>query len=226
MTTTILNRDSEIQRGVLQELKWDPRVNETEVGVQVKDGIVTLVGKVNNFAKKQVACEAAHRVSGVLDVVNDLEVHIGSVWAAKSDTEIAQSVRNALVWDAFVPDREIRSTVADGWVTLEGDVGHSFEREDAGRVVSRLHGVRGVTNRIAVKPRSVDADKIRSSIQEALKRQSEREARRIEIRVQDGAVTLHGKVRSWTEKNAIESVASFAPGVSRVDNQLVIDSYS
>jgi osmotically-inducible protein OsmY len=225
MVTTTLRSDAAIQSDVLQELKWDQRVDETDVGVQVKDGIVTLVGTIDSYAKKQAACDAAHRVTGVLDVANDLEVRVSSLWT-KSDAEIAQAVRNALVWDTFVSDEKIKSTVDKGWVTLEGQVDNVYQRESAERVVKHLNGVRGVTDRIVVKPKSVEPAQIRSSIQGALQRQSEREAKGIDIGVNDGVVTLSGKVRSWSEKNAVENAALFAPGVRRIDNQLIVDSFS
>jgi len=225
MGTTLIKTDASIKRDVLQELKWDQRVDETEVGVQVKDGIVTLTGKVDTYAKKVAALDAAHRVPGALDVVNELEVRISLPWS-RSDAEIAQMVRSALVWDAIVPDEKIKSTVAKGRVTLEGEVEYWYQRDDAGRVVSRLNGVRGVSNQLTVRPRIVDATQIRSSIEAALKRQSEREARHIEIGVNDGVVTLSGTVRSWAERKAIEGVALFAPGVRHLDNKLVVDSFS
>jgi osmotically-inducible protein OsmY len=224
MTTTLHKTDAEIKRDVMTELRWDSRVNETEVGVQVQQGIVTLVGKIPTFAEKQAACEAAHRVAGVLDVANDLEVTIRSPWI-KTDAEIAKAVRHALEWDALVPDSRIQSTVASAWVTLQGEVELPAERADAGRVVERLNSVRGVTNNLTVKTLAVDAAKIRSSIEEALKRQIEREAKRIDIRVDGNTVKLSGSVHSWAEKNAIEQVACFSPGVGRVENKLEVKAY-
>jgi osmotically-inducible protein OsmY len=220
-----LKSDAAIKTDVLHELKWDPRVDETDVGVQVKDGIVSLVGTIDSYGKKQAACDAAHRVPGVLDVANDLEVRLTSSWS-KTDAEVAQAVRNALVWDTFVPEDKIKSTVENGRVILEGQVDNVYQRENAERVVQRLNGVRGVINRIIVKPKSVEPAQIRSSIQGALKRQSEREAQRIDIGVNDGVVTLSGKVRSWSEKNAVENAALFAPGVRRLDNKLTVDPFS
>lgn len=224
MTTTTIKTDVDIQRNVLKELQWDPRINRADVGVQVKHGVVALVGVIDSYAKKEAACEAAHRVPGVLDVANDLEVRIPAL-GMKSDADIARAVRHALVWDVFVPDEQIKSTIMNGWVTLEGQVDHAFQREDAKHVVERLNGVSGVTNRLTVKASPVDAAKIRSSIAGALKRQTEREADRIEIHVDGGVVTLAGTVRSWSEKKAVERTASFAPGVSAVQNKLVVDSF-
>jgi osmotically-inducible protein OsmY len=139
--------DAQIQQEVLRELQRDPWVEETEVGVQVANGVVTLTGTVTSGAKRVAAQEAAHRVAGVLDVANDLEVKRAGL-LVRTDTEIAQAVRRALERDVSVPDQRIRSTVTDGWVTLEGTVDFGHEREDAERAVRNLASVRGVTNRI------------------------------------------------------------------------------
>lgn len=139
--------DSQIQQEVLRELKWDTRVEETEVGVTVERGIVTLTGTLASYGKKLAAQEAAHRVFGVLDVANDIQVRVpGNM--ARTDAEIAQALRSALEWDVWVDQERIKSTVSNGWVTLEGDVGLFREREDVERVVRRLTGVRGLTNKI------------------------------------------------------------------------------
>ena len=111
MPTVTMKSDAQIKSDVISELKWDSRVNETEVGVQVRDGIVTLVGTVDVYAKKIAAREAAHRVMGVLDVVDEMQVKVAGI-GARTDTEIARAVREALEWDAFVPDKDIRSTVS------------------------------------------------------------------------------------------------------------------
>jgi osmotically-inducible protein OsmY len=218
--------DAEIQQQVLKELDWDPRVDETEVGVQVKKGVVVLTGRIDSYAKKLAASEAAHRVPGVLDVANDLEVSFQDA-TRPTDPDIAQAVRTALRWNVFVPDKAITSTVTKGWVTLEGTVEHWHQREHATSAVQELEGVAGVTNKIVVRTRSIDATRIRTTIEEALARQAEREAKRIHVQVQDGGVvTLGGVVRSWSEKMAIERSAGYSPGVVRVQNNLMVDSYS
>jgi osmotically-inducible protein OsmY len=142
--------DAAIHQDVLRELHWDSRVEETEVGVEVDRGVVTLTGTVGSWAKRVAAEEAAHRVAGVLDVANDIEVKVPGE-LTRTDTEIAQAVRHALEWDALVPDQRIRSTVSHGWVTLEGEVDTWTEREDAARAVQNLIGVHGVTDRMTVR---------------------------------------------------------------------------
>src|SRR5436305_14588094 len=144
-TTTTKRSDADIQRDVLEELKWDARVQPNEIGVSVKDGVVTLTGWVDSYTKKWAAEEAAHRVRGVVAVANDIEVRLPSS-AQRTDADIAAAVTRALEWDAFVPIDRIKVTVSRGWVTLEGQVNWEFERHDAERVVRRLSGVKGETN--------------------------------------------------------------------------------
>jgi osmotically-inducible protein OsmY len=225
MTTAIIKSDSQIKTDVLNELKWDSRVDETDVGVQVKEGIITLVGSVDVYAKKIAAREAAHRVHGVLDVVDELQVKVAGVGGA-TDTDIARAVRDALEWDAFVPDEKIASTVSLGIVTLEGVVPTWSQRADADRVVRGLTGVRGVINQITVMAKAVDSSRIKADIEDALERQAEREARRIGVSVKDGVVMLTGRVRSWVEKDTIDRVVGFASGVRRVDDRLIVDPYT
>jgi osmotically-inducible protein OsmY len=141
--------DAEIQKDVLAELEWDTRVRETDVGVAVDRGIVTLSGKVDSQAKREAAQEAAHRVAGVLDVANDLELQLPGD-GPRSDTDIARAVRDSLEWDVLVPDARIRSTVCNGEVTLEGDVDLDKQRADAERAVRPLLGVTRVINRLKV----------------------------------------------------------------------------
>jgi osmotically-inducible protein OsmY len=215
--------DAHIQQDVIRELKWDQRVDETDVGVEVDNGIVTLTGTVNSWGKKVAAEEAAHRVGGVLDVANDIVVKLPGT-AGRTDTEIAQAVRNALVWDVFVPDTRIRSTVSAGVVTLEGDVDSWIQRADADRVVRNLTDVRGVRNEIAVKPPMVAPSEVKMAIESALDRQAEREAKRIRIEVHDGKVTLSGTVPSWSEKQTVVGAATCTPGVRSVDDKLRIAS--
>ena len=214
--------DSEVQQDVLRELKWDTRVEETEIGVTINKGIVTLTGIVDSYGKRIAAQEAAHRVTGVLDVANDIQVRVPDN-LDHTDPEIAQAVRHALEWDIWIPDERIRSTVSDGWVTLEGAVNQLSESEEAERAVHHLRGVRGVTNKIEVSGPKVKPEKVRSMIEEALERRAEREAKRINVEVVDSTVTLSGAVRSWAEKRAILGAVSHAPGVRIVAENLFID---
>ncbi len=216
--------DNEVKQQVLRELKWDSRIGWSEIGVEVIDGVVTLTGVVSSYAKKLAAQEAAHRISGVLDVANDVEVRPDGVFV-RSDADIARAVRHILEWDALVPDERIKSTVSDGWVTLEGDVDFWHQREDAERTVLRLEGVIGVLNEITVPPKSVDPMELREEIEYALERRADREAERLRIEVNDGAVDLFGRVHSWQEKRAVLGSISHAPGVCAVRDHLRVDPY-
>lgn len=213
--------DSDIQQAVMHELAWDTRVVETDVGVQVDRGVVTLTGTVSSWPQRIAAQEAAHRVAGVLDVANDVRVKLpGS--AERSDTDLAHAVRHALEWDVLVPDKQIRSTVTDGWVSLEGEVEYWSQREDAEEAVHNLAGVKGVTNKIAVEPTAVPDD-VRKSIEDALSRRAAAEARSIHLNVAGGEVTLSGVVHSWAERQAVVAAASSTPGVRRVEDKLQLE---
>ena len=219
--------DSQIQQEVLRELRFDPRVEDTEVGVEVDRGIVTLTGTVSSWAKRLAAQDAAHRVVGVLDVANDVQVKLpGS--SARTDTEIAQAVRRALEWDVLVPHDRIRSTVSNGWVTLAGNVDTWTEREDADRAVRNLVGVRGVSDTMTVSfGKTVQPETVREAIEDALERRAEREAKRIRVEVTpEGIVKLTGQVRSWADRRALVGAARFAPGVREVEDQLQISPWS
>jgi osmotically-inducible protein OsmY len=219
MTQASKKSDTQIHHDVLEELKWDSRVDETEVGVQVDGGVVTLTGMVTSWAKRLAAQEAVRRVIGVLDVANDINVKVPG-GLARTDTEIAQAVRRTLEWDVFVPEEKITSTVTDGWVTLEGPVERWSQREDAERAVRNLTGVKIVVNKITVTPAKPVTGDVQKAIEQALERRAEREARRIRVDVRDGTVTLTGPVHSWAERQAVFSAARFTLGVHAVEDHL------
>ena len=212
--------DEEIQRDVLEELKWDTTVRPNEVGVSVKDGIVTLTGWVDSYLKKIHAEEAAHRVRGVKAVVNDIEVRLPSA-AERTDQDLAAAALRALEWDAAIPSGAVTLTVSKGWVTLKGEVEYAFQKRDAERAVQRLTGVRGVTNLIVVKPHVTPTD-LKQKIEQALVRNAQTDAQRITVEVQGSKVVLHGTVRSYAEKLAAADATWSAPGVTEVENHIVV----
>jgi osmotically-inducible protein OsmY len=216
--------DRDLKQRILRELKWDSRISWASINVEVNDAVATLTGSVMSYAQKIAAQEAAHRVAGVLDVANDIEVNPLDDFV-RSDTEIARAVRSALEWDALVPDNQIQSTVSDGWVMLEGEVNYGRERTDAERVLRRLTGVVGVINKITVRKQAVNEDQLREEIEDALETRADREAERLRIEIHDGAVALWGRVHSWQEKRAVLGSISHAPGVTQVRDHLHIDPY-
>jgi osmotically-inducible protein OsmY len=212
--------DENTQRNVLEELKWDTHVQPNEIGVAVKDGIVTLTGWVDSYLKKPAAEEAAHRVLGVKAVANDIEVHLPG-FAERTDADLAAAVLNALRWDAAIPAGKVDVTVSQGWVTLKGEVNHYFQKRDAEPAIERISGVRGVSNLLTVKPQPVPQD-LKSQIQKALVRNAQTDASRITVEVQGSTVILRGTVSSNAEKKAAEETAYSASGVTEVDNRIIV----
>ena len=221
MTTT--THDEELRAKVLAELRWDPRVQDRHVDVRVDDGAVTLTGTVYGYGTRLAAQEAAHRVEGVRDVANDIKVDVQP--GRGTDTEIALAVRHMLEWDERVPDTRVMSTVSNGWVTLEGTVDTWSEREDAEHVITNLSGVQGVTNNIRVVKHHAKSGELRHVVEEVLARRAERHARRINVEVSDGVVTLSGPVESLAERRALIGAARLTPGVHAVDDRLSVESY-
>src|SRR2546429_3075299 len=170
-TATMTHTDEQIQRSVLEELKWDARIHPNEIGVAVKDGIVTLTGWVDNYTKKWAAEDAAHRVRGVKAVANDIEVRLPNS-AERTDADLAAAAVRALEWDAFVSVEKLDVTVSKGWVTLKGEVEWQVQQQDAERVVRRLSGVKGVSNLITVRPRLTPTE-LQEKIEQALVRTAE-----------------------------------------------------
>lgn len=212
-------KDVQIQRDVLNELKWDPSVTATDITVTVHDGIATLRGTVPHYFDKSSAEQAARRVGGVRAVADELEVDLKDAYE-RSDEDIARTALNALDWNYSVP-KGIKVTVEDGWVTLTGEVEWDYQRNAARNSVSELMGVCGVSNNITIKPKAQPTD-VKTRIEDALKRSAENEGRNISVTVDDDRVILAGKVHSFSEVEDAGLAAWNAPGVRAVENNLQI----
>jgi len=217
-----MKTDLEIQKNVMEELKWEPFLNASEVGVAVKNGVVTLSGTVDSYAKKISAEKAAKRVMGVKAVAEDIEVKLVS-GTKKNDTEVAETVLNTLKWHSAVEENKIKIKVENGWVTLEGEVEWEFQRNAAKTAIEGLTGVLGIFNNIKIKP-TITATDIKQKINSAFHRSATIDSEKIMVNVMGSKVVLSGKVKSYAEKKEAENAAWFAPGITQVDNQIEIDT--
>jgi osmotically-inducible protein OsmY len=218
--------DQEIQKDVMEELKWTPLLNSTEIGVAVKNGIVTLTGTVDSYIKKVNAENAAKKVAGVNAVAENIHVKITSP-GKKTDTEIAGAILHALKWHSIVPDEKIKIKVEDGWVTMDGEVEWEYQKTSTCNAVTNLLSVRGITDNINVAPKtliSFTADKVRSSIIKALHRRASRDADKITIETIGSKVLLGGTVHSLAEKEDAVAAAWSIPGVFWVENNIEMES--
>lgn len=220
-----MKTSEELQQDVMAEIKWEPQLYNVanEIGVSVKDGVVTLSGVVDTYAKKLAAERAAQRVSGVKVVAVDLEVKVPTS-IMKTDTEIALAIRNALLWNSNVTEDKIEVKVDKGWVTLDGTVEWEFERRSAKEAIDELAGIRGITNNIVVKAREINEKDIKKKINAAFHRSATIDSSSIRVEVTGNTITLFGTVRSWAEKEEAEKVAWASPGVFNVENKIFIDT--
>jgi osmotically-inducible protein OsmY len=215
-----MKSDRDIERDVRDELQWDPDLDATDIAVSVKDGVVTLTGFVKSYTDKYESEAAAKRVAGVAGVANDLEVRMPSV-DERPDPEIARDAVSSIKSQLPISSERIKVIVKNGLVTLEGQVEWQYQKNTAENAVRRIKGVKRVSNLIVLKPRA-EPTEIKNKIMEAFKRNAELDANRIHIEANGSEVILKGTVRSWIEREEAERVAWSAPGVTRVEDRIVV----
>jgi osmotically-inducible protein OsmY len=215
-----MKSDSEIERDVRDELKWDPDLDAENIAVSVKTGVVTLAGFVKSYSDRLEAEAAAKRVAGVLAVANDIEVRLPAI-DQRPDPDIAKDAVAALKSELPISYDKMKVIVKDGWITLEGTAEWQYQKTTAENAVRKVKGVKGVTNVITVKPK-VQPSELQRKILEAFKRNAEVDANRITVEASGSEVILKGTVRSWIEREEAERVAWSAPGVTKVEDRIVV----
>jgi osmotically-inducible protein OsmY len=215
-----MKTDTQLQHDVIAELKWEPSVNAAQIGVEVKDGIVTLAGHVSSYAEKWDAERAAQRVSGVKALAIEMDVKLSGS-SKRTDADIARSAENALQWTTFLPKDRVKVMVESGCITLSGEVDWEYQRQAAAGGVRYLMGVTGVSNQIAIKPK-VSVSVVKSDIEAALKRRALADAQKISVEVRGADVTLTGTVHSWSERDLARHSAWGTPGVRNVVDNITV----
>ena len=216
-----MRTDKELQERVVEALDWEPSVNAAQIDVMVKQGVITLAGRVGTLREKWMAEKAARHVWGVRAIANDLAVALEGA-SVRTDTAIASAAVNALGGNSAIPPDLIQVTVCDGWVTLHGTVPWQYQRAAAEKAIEHLHGVKGVANAIVVKAAGAATD-VRHKIEEAFRRSADVDAKRVSVEAHNGTVVLKGTVHSLTERAAAEHAAWAAPGVIAIDDQLIVE---
>jgi len=217
-----MRTDAELKQDVIDELKWEPMINDAAINVAVKDGVVTLSGYAGSLLEKLDAEKVVQSVFGVRGVIQKIEVKLPRV-SERSDEDLAQAVASALKWDAYVPDEKIKVHVQNGWVTLSGEVDSNYQKVEAHDAVCCLLGVKGIYNLIMVKPLAKPTD-VQQKIQSALRRHAGLDAQRLNVTVSGDTVKLAGVVHSYAEIKEVEKAALTAPGICKVDNELVVSN--
>ncbi len=213
-----MKTDSQLQQDVMAELKWEPGVHAAQIGVEVKDGVVTLDGEVGSYYEKLNAEQAAQRVAGVKALAVGMKVEPIGVHR-RTDADIAHSAEQVIGWTSSLPKDAVKVMVEGGWLTLSGHVEWQFQRRDAADGVRHLAGVTGVSNQIGIRP-ALSAAHVKSDIEAALKRRATDGAKTISVAVDGGDVTLTGTVRSWAERDLATRSAWGSSGVRNVVDNL------
>jgi osmotically-inducible protein OsmY len=213
-----MKTDAQLQQDVIAELKWEPAVNAAQIGVEVKDGVVTLAGEVGSYTEKWHAQSAAQRVQGVQALAVEMTVKL-SAQGQRSDTDIAESARNILNWNRSLTTDSLQVMVEDGWLTLSGQVEWQYQRQAAADSVRHLLGVTGMSNQIVIQPKA-SATVVKAEIEAALKRRASADGKAIAVNVKGADVTLTGTVHSWAERDLATRSAWGSAGVRHVVDKM------
>lgn len=216
----MVKTDSQVQRDVMDELAWEPSVDHADIGVAVNDGVVTLSGYVKSFPEKVAAEKATRRVAGVKAIAEEIKVRFATD-PKTADHEIAKRILDIFSWNSLIPDDKVSVKVEQGWVTLSGTVRWFYESTEARKAAGRIKGVRGITNFINVSNLPVASD-VKDRIMAAIKRQSDVDAAAVTVVTDGGTVRLGGRVRAWNERGIAERAAWAAPGVTKVEDNIVV----
>ena len=208
-----------LEHDVKSELEWDPLLVSDQIVVKADDGQVTLSGAVPTYYDWTLASEDALSVGGVKFVDNELMV--GLVGESIADADVAIACAAALDADRLVPTGAVAAQVVDGWLTLTGTVRHHYQREAAKRAVSKVDGVRGVTDYIVISGDPIPSD-VAARINDAFRRNALIDDSLIEVTSSGHTIYLDGTTGSWASWAEAEETAWEAPGVSEVVNRLVV----
>lgn len=215
-----MKTDEQLQQDVTAELKWEPSVNAAQIGVEVKDGVVTLAGHVDSYAEKWNAEKAVQRVSGVKALAVEMDVKLPG-FSKRNDADIARSAQNAIGWTSYLPKDAVKIMVEKGWVTLTGEVDWEYQRNVASGAIRHLMGVTGVSDQITIKAIATSSG-VKAEIESALKRRAVSDTQKITVDINGSEVTLSGKVHSWSERDLARSSAWSAPGVRNVVDKMSV----